>query len=73
MNAMGIITAIIPESREVEAKVASGFTFSIYKVRVPNWKIQDGFFKIGDKIPLKVIEQDKFALYDFPFSDFVRK
>jgi len=62
MNVTATVCEIIPERREVEAVCPDGYT---YKVRVPWYKIQDGFFKRGDSIPLKVVEQDQFALYDF--------
>ncbi len=60
MHINAIIKQILPERREVEVL----YQGSEYKVRVPHWKIADGFFQIGDAIPIKVVEQDQFALYD---------
>jgi hypothetical protein len=60
MHINATVVEILPAKREVEV-TAEGHT---YKVRVPHWKLQDGFFNIGDSIPIKVVEQDQFALYD---------
>jgi len=57
------IISLSPTKREVEVRTNSGAT---YKVRVPWYKLQDGFFKIGDDIKVKVVEQDQFAYYVYP-------
>lgn len=54
------IIALVPTRREVEVRTTSG---AIYIVRVPWHKLQDGFFKVGDDIKVKVVEQDQFAYY----------
>ena len=57
------IVSLMETSREVEVRTNSG---ALYKVRVPHWKLQDGFFKVGDDIKVKVVEQDQFAYYVYP-------
>lgn len=70
-DTVATIIALVPTRREVEVQIDSAWTYgqhsmrepSKYKVRVPWYKLQEGFFKVGDKIKIKVIEQDQFAYY----------